>query len=128
MIPAISFDANAADAHACQLFCLFHIVLNRVDGADGIANCTLGVCPFVDDSPDCYFQVAEIVESVKAAENIHAVINGFFDELNQHIIGVVPVTYNVLSSQQHLGFGFFKVTPDNPSDAPRGRHRRSACR
>ncbi len=64
------------------------------------------------------FHIARVVHGVEDAEDVHAVFDGAFDEAFHHVIGVVAITEQVLTTQQHLqrgfGHGFFELVQAQP--------------
>ncbi len=54
------------------------------------------------DGTSCYLDVSDIVERIEHAEDIDAVALGCTHESIDDLIAVVPITHEVLASQQHL--------------------------
>ena len=65
------------------------------------------------------FKVARIVERIEHAENIDAVFAGEPDETFDHIVGIIPVSDQVLAAQQHLERRVFGLGLDLPQPFPR---------
>ena len=51
------------------------------------------------------FEIADIVQRVEDAEDVDAIRRRPFDELFQHVIGIVPIADEVLAAEQHLQLG-----------------------
>ena len=48
------------------------------------------------------FKVAEIIKRIKNTNNINTICNGFLNKILNHIICVMTITKNILTSEQHL--------------------------
>ena len=74
------------------------------------------------DRAQCRLQVAHIVHRIEHAEHVHTVHRSALDKFFHHIIGVVPVTENILAAEQHLlrriRHGFFQFADALPGIFP----------
>ena len=65
------------------------------------------------------FHVAGVVHRVEDPEDVHAVLRGQLDELLDHVVGVVPVAYQVLAPEEHLDGRLLRRALDLPQPFPR---------
>ena len=63
-------------------------------------------------------QVADVVECVEHAENVHAVLGGLIHEAIHHGIFVVAIAQQVLAAQQHLQAGVGQQFAELPQALP----------
>ena len=84
----------------------------------GIGNGTLRMLAGFQNRINGRLQVAHIVHRVKHPEHIHAIGRRAFDKLVHQIIGIMPITQQILPPQQHLLWrprhGFFQFTDTFP--------------
>ena len=69
-----------------------------MDGRKRVAHAKLKVCAFLLDLVGGDFNVAEVVQRVKAADDVYAVADSFLDELTNYIISVMTIAYEVLTA------------------------------
>jgi hypothetical protein len=62
--------------------------------------------------------VADVVEGVEDAEDVHAVLRRLVHEAAHDVVAVVPVADDVLAAQQHLQRGAHDVLLDEPQTLP----------
>ena len=70
------------------------------------------------------FHIADIIQGIKDAENIHPVFNRKADKFLDHIIRIMAVAYQILPAQQHLQAGVLHPVHADFEAAPRGLHSR----
>ena len=98
-------DADGGSAHFLQFLHHFHVLLLGVDGRGGVGQGAGG------DGAGLYggfhgdLQVVRIVEGVEDTDDVNAVLHGLLHEKLDKVIGVVGVTQNILTAQQHLQLG-----------------------
>ena len=98
-------DADGGSAHFLQFLHHFHVLLLGVDGRGGVGQGAGG------DGTGLYggfhgdLQVVRIVEGVEDTDDVNAVLHGLLHEKLDKVIGVVGVTQNILTPQQHLQLG-----------------------
>jgi len=87
-----------------------------VHGADGVADGHLGVGAFPLDDLGGPAHVAHVVQGVKDAKDVDAVLVGLDHETVQDVVGVMFVADDVLAAQQHLerGVGHVGLELTNP--------------
>ena len=73
-----------------------------VQGADGVANGALGVLAVAAHGLHRLADVANVVERIKDAKHIHAVLSRLVDKTVHHTVFVMAVAEQVLAAQQHL--------------------------
>ena len=56
-------------------------------------------------SPDGCLQIAQVIETVKDTDDVDSVGSGLLHEVLYHIVCIMVVSQNVLSTEQHLQFG-----------------------
>ncbi len=112
------FDAERVGAEIFQLLGHVDEPVDAVDRADRIADGGFDMFAAGFDLPHGPVEVAHIVERVEDAEDIDAVGCGSFDEPFQHIVGIMPVSDQVLSAQQHLESGVGHGGPQRPEPFP----------
>jgi len=62
---------------------------------------------------DGAFEVTDVVERIKDADDVDAVFDGLLDELLDDVVGVMAVAQDVLTAEKHLQLGVL-------ADFPRG--------
>ena len=77
-------------------------VFDGVHRAGGVANGALRVLAGLEHRLDGDLEVAHIVHRIEDAEHVHAVPRRLLHERLDHVVGVVPITEQVLAAQQHL--------------------------
>ena len=101
-------DAYAIGAHVPQASYLRHVVVEIVDVAahatlvgDGVAHGKLEVLAGLLDGVRGALQVRLVVQGVEDAEDVDSVFSGPLHERIYDIVGVVPVSDQGLSSEEH---------------------------
>ena len=84
-------------------------IFHGIGFAEGIGNGSLDVAAVFLGGVHGGLQIAQIVQRVKDADDVDAVVQGFFHEVIHHVIRVVAVAQDVLGAEQHLQFGFFEA-------------------
>ena len=69
-----------------------------MERADCVNECALDMCAGFFGDTHRHFEVADVVQRVKNPDDSNAVVDGPFDKLGHHIIGVMVVAENVLSA------------------------------
>jgi hypothetical protein len=103
--PGHVFNAERVGAQILQLFSQVDKTVHAVDGTDGIADGGFDMFAASFHFSHGPFDVADIVQCVEDAEDVDAIGSGPFDEPFQHIVGIVPISDQVLSPEQHLELG-----------------------
>ena len=98
-------DADGIGAHIGVDGGFFGESFHRVDGADSIGNGDLSVDALFLGGLEGPVHVADVVQGVEDTDDIDAVSGRALDEFVHHVVGVVPVTDQVLTAQQHLQLG-----------------------
>ena len=88
-------------------------------GAGGVADGALDVAAVLLDEADGGLHVAEVVEGVEDAEDVHAVLDGEADELLEDVISVVAVGDDVLAAEEHLEAGVLDAGAELAEAVPR---------
>ena len=57
----------------------------------------------------CCLQVTEIIQTVKDTDNINTVCDGFLYEVLYHVICIMVVTEDILSTEKHLQLCVFET-------------------
>ena len=103
--PSHVFNAEGVGSQILQLFRHVDKTLHVVDGTDGIADGGFDMFAAGFHFSHGPFDVADIVQCVEDAEDVDAIGGRPFDELFQHIVGIVPISDQVLPAEQHLELG-----------------------
>ena len=96
------FDADRIAAEVAQLFGHLDKRADRVQWRCRVTDRPLGVLARTLNRRQCAAQIADVVESVKNAKDVHAILGRLFYKSIDDRIFVVPIPEQVLSSQQHL--------------------------
>ena len=117
-------EADGLEAHLDQLLAHLHVLLHGVHralgvgdaaGGDDVAIVLLGVgLHGLQGGLD----VAEVVEGVKDANDVDAVLDGQLYKLLHHVVVVVLVAQQVLAPEQHLELGVGHVLADVAQPLP----------
>ena len=89
-----------------------------MQGAYGVADGALGMFAVATDRLHRMADVADVVECVKDAENIHAIAGSLVHEAVNHTVFVMPVAQQVLTAQQHLETGIRQQGAELPQALP----------
>ena len=98
-------DGDGICTHGFKFQGLLNKQLRSMHRAGGVANGALGMLAGFFHRFHGGFQVAQIVQGVEHPEHINTVVGGFLHKGFHHVIGVMPVTQQVLAPQQHLQAG-----------------------
>ncbi|MCY3956466.1 MAG: hypothetical protein OXF47_10820 [Nitrospira sp.] len=71
------------------------------------------------DHPDGGLKVPNVVQGVENAKDVNAVFRGLDDEAFQDVVGVMPVSHQVLPAQQHLQPGVGGCPAEGAQPFPR---------
>ncbi len=112
-------DAHDVRSHVGQILGHLDIQFDVVHRADGVTDAAFHRAAAFLGGFDRHFNIAQIVERVKDAENIDPHFGRLFDEALDDIVGVMAVTHAVLSPEQHLERGFGHFLFELPSPLPR---------
>src|SRR5450830_1736213 len=112
-------DADGAGAHVDQLAGHVHIVVQRVYRGDGVDHGALEVLAGLLDRRGGGLEVADVVERVEDAKDVHAVLGRLVDEAAHDVVTVVAVADDVLAAQEHLQRRAHDVLLDEPQALPR---------
>ena len=112
-------DTQALAAHFLDLLAEADIHLQIVDRRQGVANGPLCMAARLEALVHRGLDVAQVVERVENADDIHAVLNGCAHKTAHHVIRIVAVPQQVLAAKQHLQLGVFHVLPDCAQALPR---------
>ena len=100
--PSHIFNTDRICARIFNLASLVHPQVNGVHRAYCVRNSTLSVLAHLLNGTQSGFKVAHVIHGVKHAEHINAIDRRTFDKLLYHVVGIVPVTQNILAAEQHL--------------------------
>ena len=95
-------DADRTASHVFQLLSELDPLVRRMDGTDREGHRSLRV--FADAERGAYggLDVSKIVHRIKYAKNFDSVCGRPFHKTLDDVVGIVPVTENVLAAKQHL--------------------------
>ena len=100
--PGHVLDAEGVGAEILQASGQIDEPVNAVHRARGVADRGLHVLVRAADGGDGGFHVADVVQGVEDAENVHAVGGSPLDEGVHHVVGIVAIAHQILPPQQHL--------------------------
>ena len=95
-------DADRVAAHLFQTFSQFDPRVGCVRWADRKRYSSLGVFPGPQCGAHGALQVAQVVHGVEDSEHVHAVGSRALHECFHDVVGVVPVSEDVLAAEEHL--------------------------
>ena len=95
-------DADGMAPHVLELLAHVDPGLHRVDGTDRVGDCALGVLAGLERGLDRRLDVPHVVQGVKDAEHVHPVLGRFAHERLNDVVSIVPVSEQVLPTEQHL--------------------------
>ncbi len=111
-------NADRIAAHFFQLLRHLHERLGGMDRAGGVGDGSFSDLAGALDGRDAGPQIAQIVQGVKDAENIHAGVSCFVDEALDHAIFIMPIAQQVLAAQQHLQARLGQQLAEGPQALP----------
>ena len=114
-------EADGIKAHGLQLFAHFHVLFYGVDRALGVGDTAGGHGVgrgVLLGGFQSGLDVAEVVEGVKNTDNVDTVLNGQLHELFHHIVMIMLVAQQVLTTQQHLQLGVGQVLSQTAQTLP----------
>ena len=92
-------QADGVGAHFDELLRLLGVHVGRVDGANCVADSPLRVAGGFLDGLDGGLEVAQVVDGIEDAEDVHSVLDGELAELLDNIVRVVAVADDVLAAE-----------------------------
>ena len=114
-------EADGVKAHFLEKLAHLDILPHRMDRALGVADaagCDGALGGVLFRGLEGGFDVAEVVEGVKDADDVDAVFDAQLDKLLHHVVVVVLVAQQVLAAQKHLQAGVRHVFADVPQTLP----------
>ena len=111
-------DADGGDTHLLQVLHHLDVLLQGVDRAGGEADGTGGVSALLHGLINGNLQIAHIVQRVKDADDVDAVLHRVLHEFADHIVGVVLIAQDVLAAQEHLELGVGHLGADLTQPLP----------
>ena len=111
-------DADGGDAHLLQILHHLDVLLQSVDRAGGKADGAGGVSALLHGLINGDLQIARIVQRIKDADDVDAVLHRVLHELADHIVGVVLIAQDVLAPQEHLELGVGHLGADLAQPVP----------
>ena len=111
-------DAQGIRAHLLQLLGQLDEVILVVDGGDGVAEGGLHLASVLLGGLDGLLQVAHVVECIKNADNVDAVLHALAAEGVHHVVSIVLVAQNVLAAEEHLQLGVGQMLAQRPQTLP----------
>ena len=107
--PGHVLDAERIGTHLHQPIGECGEALDGVHGARRVAQGALYVAACALHALERRLEIPRIVEGVEDAEDLHAVFDGAFAELEHDIIGVVAIADGVLAAEKHLRGGVLEA-------------------
>ena len=89
-----------------------------MDGREGVADGALGLGAGLQALVHGGADVAQVVEGVENADDVHAVLHRGPDEAAHRVVGVVMVAQQVLAAQEHLELGVLQMGLDGAQALP----------
>src|SRR5690554_1602679 len=112
------FDRDGISTHIGDFFRQLNPHVDGVHRTGGIGDGTLGMLAGFTNRLDDAVHVARVVHRVKDTEHVNAIFGGTLTETINHIIRVMAIAQQVLTTQQHLllgvGHGFFQLADALP--------------
>ena len=90
-----------------------------MDRAERIADAALCMAACLEALIHRDFNIAQIVERIKDADNVHAVFHAFAHKAAHRIIRIMMISEQILSAQQHLQFRVLQMRFDFSQALPR---------
>ena len=112
-------DADGVGAHVDEPVRDVHVVVKGVHRRDRVDDGALEVLAGLLDRRGGGLVVADVVEGVEDAEDVHAVLRRLVDEPAHDVVAVVTVADEVLAAQQHLQRRAHDVLLDEAQALPR---------
>ncbi len=91
-------DSQRITPHILEAFTQINKVFESMYGTDGVANRTFGVPLVLLYLSDGYTDISEIIHGIEDTEHIHAVGACHIHKLLHHIVGIVAVAEQVLTT------------------------------
>ena len=95
-------DADRIRAHLLDFLGKLEEVFLSMHRADGIADGDFAVAAVLLGGLDRLLKVAQVVQRVKNTDDINAVLDGLLNELIHHVVRIMLVAEDVLTTEQHL--------------------------
>ena len=95
-------DGDGINAHVNELLTHLYVLLDRVNGRCCVADAALCVLVALLYFVDADFDISEIIERVEDPEDVHAVLGSLTAEETDYIVGIVLVSEDVLTADEHL--------------------------
>ncbi len=126
--PCHIFDADRISAKILEVTPHPDKCLDTVDGADGVADRGLNMAANPFGNFHRITHVTDVIQRIENSKYIDPVPTGTNDEFFDNIVGIMLVTYNILSSEKHLkrsiGHCFFQDPKPLPRIFAEKSHRR----
>ena len=95
-------NANGVSTHVHHTRCQLHKIFGSVNRTFRIAYGTFRNAIMLLACLDGALDISKIIKRIKNTDNVYAVINGTLYKLIHYIIGIMLVSKQILSTQQHL--------------------------
>ena len=112
-------DTERMTAHLLDLSAEGDKHFEVVDRTERVADAALCVAAGLDALVHCGFDVAQVVERVEDADDVHAVFDALAHEAAHGVIRIMMVAEQILTAQQHLQLGVFQMGFDIAEPLPR---------
>ena len=112
------FDAECVRPEVLQLLGKLDEVIQAVNRTQGITDGRFHVLAAGFDDPHGVLHVPHIVQSIEDSEDVDAVCCRAFDEVLQHVVGIMPISHDVLPTEEHLQSGFRHRRPERAQTLP----------
>ena len=99
-------DTDSIGAHFFEQFCEFDKILDVVYGRNGVAYRRFADTAVFLYGFDGLHKVSGVVERVENSDYVNSVFDGFFNKFVNHVIRIMLVSEQILTSQKHLKTGF----------------------
>ena len=112
------FNTDRVSAAFFHIFRKINERLGIMNRADGVRECRLNVTAFFDCCFNSGIKVSGVVESVKNSDDIDTVSKRFLNEVLYNVIGIMSVTEDILTAEEHLELGVFNAVTDLAESFP----------
>ena len=112
-------NADGLAAHVYHFLGQVHVHLARVHRAGGVADSARSLGARFDGSLDGNLQVVDVVQRVEDTNNVDTVLHRRFHETTHDVVGIMLVSQDVLTAQQHLQLGIRKTCLQLAQTLPR---------